>query len=85
MQWAEAADAELSRLRPKPGPARIEHDAFVTAASRRHWLKHPAFELNETGRCDRCQASSRGSNLLFSIDVILYLASIGIDRQPITV
>jgi hypothetical protein len=55
MRWAEAASAEITRLRPGPGQARVEENAFVTASGRRYCLKHPAFELNEKGSCIRCQ------------------------------
>jgi hypothetical protein len=36
MEWAEAAEAELARLRPKPGYPYIDGDALVTAAGRRY-------------------------------------------------
>jgi hypothetical protein len=55
MQWAEAADAELARLRPKSGQAHIDGDAFVSAAGRRYCLKHPAYELHDDRRCIRCE------------------------------
>ena len=55
MEWAEAAEAELARLRPKPGYPYIDGDALVTAAGRRYCLKHPAYELHEDTRCIRCQ------------------------------
>ena len=55
MEWAEAAEAELARLRPKLGYPYIDGDALVTAAGRRYCLKHPAYELHEGTRWIRCQ------------------------------
>ena len=55
MQWAEAASAEIARLRPGPDQARVEENAFVTASGRRYCVKHPAFELTEKGSCIRCE------------------------------
>ena len=55
MQWADAANAELAMLRPKPGQAHIDGDAFVSAEGRRYCLKHPAYELHEDRRCIRCE------------------------------
>lgn len=55
MQWAEAADAELAKLRPRPGQAHIDGDAFVSAEGRRYCLKHPTYELHDDKRCIRCQ------------------------------
>ena len=55
MQWAEVANGELMRLRPKPGQAYIDGNAVVTARGRRYCLKHPGYELNEFGTCIQCQ------------------------------
>jgi len=55
MRWAEAASAEIASLRPGPGQARVEKNAFITASDRRYCLKHPAFELTEKGSCIRCE------------------------------
>jgi len=40
IQWAEAVDAELAMLRPKPGQAHIHGDALVTEAGRRYEHEH---------------------------------------------
>ena len=55
MKWAEGASAELSRLRPRPGQAHVDGDVFVTAQGRRYCVKHPAYEVNEFGKCLQCQ------------------------------
>jgi hypothetical protein len=47
MEWAEAADAELAMLRPKPGQAHIDGDAVVTAAAAAIASKHPGVELHD--------------------------------------
>jgi hypothetical protein len=54
MQWADAVDTELRRLRPRSGHPHIDGDAFVSAEGRRYCLKHLGFELDNKGRCIRC-------------------------------
>ena len=55
MQWAEGADAELAKLRPKPGQAYIDGATLVSAEGRRYCLKHPTYELHDGSRCIRCE------------------------------
>jgi hypothetical protein len=55
VHWAEEANAELARLRPKPGQAYIDGDKLVSAAGRFYCLKHPAYELHDNRRCIRCE------------------------------